>query len=437
MPDRPLLAPRRKGKGPRPEARTSGLVPGTTRHGSPVRKLTGAARSPNPMGRKILSTISGHSVIVFPVARVGISVKYSANEVLAMERATKRRKAFTLIEMMVVVTIIAILAVLIVPMINKAQQNAMTTKCKGLCKAIAKSVYSYATGWEFNTSPDPGFFVKDFGYKLSYENGYDADFAAAADHFKCPVDDSPIMSTHGYPTSYSLTSAFIDSNIGSIRGDTTSALLLVETGKRHPAAGKGAKDRHYTFGDGHVELGWNRGPLSGLVGNWWNEGSSNWGTIRDDTYSTPSDFEGVWSRDLEELSFAFLPNTGKSGNWGTAQGSGVDNIVMRLEGLIRFPESGTWYFVTYCDDACLVGVDLNKDKSLSGGEIVETAGGFRISLVATNVDRQVFYKCMFMFREGSGANYFRFFWTQDASALSDPTNVPKKLVPGAALFHIP
>ena len=356
-----------------------------------------------------------------------------------MERATKRRKAFTLIEMMVVVTIIAILAGMIVPMIQRAQAKAMANKCRAICKAIANSVYSYATRWEFNTSPDPGFYAKDFGYRLSYEDGYDEDVAATVEAFKCPVDQNPLTSTHGYPTSYSLTSAFIDSNIGSIRGDTSDALMIVETGKRHPGSGKGTKERHYTFGDGHVELGWNRGPLSGLVGTWYNEGSGNWGSIRDGSYATAADYESVWSRDLEELRFTFLPNTGKSGNWGTGQGTAIDNIVMRLEGLIRFPQSGNWYFITYCDDAGLVGVDLDRDGGLSGGEIVETAGAgqWRISLTAPSMNRDLYYRCLFMFREGSGNNYFRFYWTQDVTALTDPQNAPKVLVPGDALFHIP
>ena len=354
-----------------------------------------------------------------------------------MERATKRRKAFTLIEMMVVVTIIAILAGMIVPMIQRAQAKAMANKCRAICKAIANSVYSYATRWDFNTSPDPGFYVKDFGYKLSSDHGYEAEVAATVEQFRCPVDDAPLTSTHGYPTSYSLTSAFIDNNIGSIRGDTSDALMIVETGKRHPGSGKGTKERHYTFGDGHVELGWNRGPLSGLVGHWWNEGSANWATIRDGSYGGTPDFEGLWSRDLEELRFTFLPNTGKSGNWGTGQGNAIDNIVMRLEGLIRFPESRTYYFVTHCDDAVLMGIDLNRDNELSGAEIVEVASGWRFAYLAANVDQKIYYKCIFMFREGSGSNYFRFFWGTDPSAQTDPTNCPKVLVPGAALFHIP
>ncbi|UCD27873.1 MAG: prepilin-type N-terminal cleavage/methylation domain-containing protein [Planctomycetota bacterium] len=79
-------------------------------------------------------------------------------------------KAFTLIEVLVVVAIIALLAAILLPSLSRAREQALIASCKANCKQIAaltatyRSEYKgfvpvlfnyYAAGTEFNPVPEP------------------------------------------------------------------------------------------------------------------------------------------------------------------------------------------------------------------------------------------------------------------------------------------
>jgi type II secretory pathway pseudopilin PulG len=66
---------------------------------------------------------------------------------------------------MVVVTIIAILAALIVPALQRAQAKAMTANCMAKTKAIAGSIRTYSSSWDGWTNPDRDYYVALMGYR--------------------------------------------------------------------------------------------------------------------------------------------------------------------------------------------------------------------------------------------------------------------------------
>lgn len=60
-------------------------------------------------------------------------------------RITSSRRAFTLIEMLVVIAIIALLAALIVPGVNKAFASAKRTSCASNLRQVGIAIFQYAT----------------------------------------------------------------------------------------------------------------------------------------------------------------------------------------------------------------------------------------------------------------------------------------------------
>jgi prepilin-type N-terminal cleavage/methylation domain-containing protein/prepilin-type processing-associated H-X9-DG protein len=101
----------------------------------------------------------------------------------------KRKKTFTLIELLTVISIIAILAALLLPTLGKARGRAKLTQCKSNLKQIGTAFASYMIDYKdvfpiaaqkptINTS-DPR--IADV--LLPY--------AGSANVFKCPVDVQP------------------------------------------------------------------------------------------------------------------------------------------------------------------------------------------------------------------------------------------------------
>ena len=139
---------------------------------------------------------------------------------------------------------------------------------------------------------------------------------------------------------------------------------------------------------------------------------------------------------MTETGFGFLPAT--TNGWGQA-GSAVNQITAVFTGLIQFPSGGDWHVLERCDDWAWFAIDLDKNDTFSGGEIGEDRShnnqGYLASYV--NVNPTDHYKFKAMFREGFGANYMNFFWTQNAAAPTDPAGVDRILIAGTSLFHVP
>jgi len=361
------------------------------------------------------------------------------------------RNAFTLIELMVVVTIIAILAALIVPALQKAQAAAMSRKCMSIARSIASIVRTYASGWNGWTNQDRDYYVKEFGYKLSVEDGYfpgdtannwyDPDAAAPSQSqqraatigdFACPVDDAAGINSHGIPASYEVMSDFAGSNIFSLTGDANRTLMVAELGKRHPGENFQTL-RHFVYADLSVTLG-AVGYLKGILFRGWNSNSAIWSAAQ--TYpshavtTTPLRIDSVWNTPLEAVTkdefFAFIPD-GATPDWTRSiHPYRPDNIVLRWEGYLEFPKTGQWTIdLSSRDDWLWAWVDVDRDQEQDGGEI----SGTNANLVLDVTVAKEKMACIFTYHEGTGNENFRIRWRGPG------TNTES--IPATALFHLP
>jgi len=296
------------------------------------------------------------------------------------KKECKRLRAFTLIELMVVVTIIAILAALIVPALQKAQAKAMSIKCLAKARAIASAVRGYSSNWGGWTSTDPHHYVKDFGYRLRTEPGYvngepgydppsqagwAADTASASyqaasrfDDFVCPVDENPGRTRHAIRTSFQVSSFFVGQNVAKLPTSMSAneVLAVRETGtKRHPTD-KDNLERNYVFADLSSSLGYDGPVFPGYTVRCFN--SSNFSGIsgQDEGSLDAPEYEEVRTGSLAFpwSFFHVLIGTGPSdwatGNdesWQTWHVCGLRNVVTRADGLLRFPHAGQWELRTW------------------------------------------------------------------------------------------
>jgi len=283
-------------------------------------------------------------------------------------------KGFTLIELMVVVTIIAILAALIVPALQRAQSKAMAMKCLSGARSIAATIRTYASNNDGWTNPDAQHYIKDFGYRLSDETGYDGDAACtwASDSTKasyqtalrirdfcCPVDEAPTPSAHAVPTSYRVTSAFAGRNIMNMTGEANRTLLLRETGTKSHPLGNNVLESTYVFADMSTTLGYNGPVLRGLRMRAWNQANSS-GIMNVAESALPAaPFETEHSGQLyyDNNWASMLKGNGvtswdaptiQAWNWNGPWLRYLGAVCVRFDGFLRFPADGTWAFNATC-----------------------------------------------------------------------------------------
>ena len=114
----------------------------------------------------------------------------------------KRRKKFTLIELLAVITIIAVLAGIVIGVSNLASTKAARGKCKSQMQQIElaleqyKDEYGYFPQTDGNTEKLKGGYLKD--EKPSNFDGYDGDDNSKisdpfgkAYRYRCPGDENP------------------------------------------------------------------------------------------------------------------------------------------------------------------------------------------------------------------------------------------------------
>jgi prepilin-type N-terminal cleavage/methylation domain-containing protein/prepilin-type processing-associated H-X9-DG protein len=103
-----------------------------------------------------------------------------------------RRKAFTLIEMLVVIAIVGILFTLVVPTIEKARRNALRMNCASNLRQVGMAVKMYLM--DHNNVFPPLEPADKFGalatYYLPYLNG-------ATAVFRCPAQKNNLPSIYG------------------------------------------------------------------------------------------------------------------------------------------------------------------------------------------------------------------------------------------------
>lgn len=75
----------------------------------------------------------------------------------------RRISGFTLIELLVVVAIIALLAAILFPTLNRARENARATRCQANLRQLGQAFMMYATDYD-EVWPSPGGFTGDRHY---------------------------------------------------------------------------------------------------------------------------------------------------------------------------------------------------------------------------------------------------------------------------------
>jgi prepilin-type N-terminal cleavage/methylation domain-containing protein/prepilin-type processing-associated H-X9-DG protein len=82
----------------------------------------------------------------------------------------KLRRAFTLVEMLVVITVIGILAALLLPVINRSKASALQTQCLGQTKQLALAMQMYTQDF-MDSMPWPNWGTNFQGWLYTPTNG--------------------------------------------------------------------------------------------------------------------------------------------------------------------------------------------------------------------------------------------------------------------------
>lgn len=196
-----------------------------------------------------------------------------------------------MIELLIVIAIIAILAAMLLPAVNRARDNAKRSACVNNQKQIATMFMQYADA-SSSMAPPSGMsdsrlwqaLLEYVGGGKSYNGGFDnrlvfvMDYARPASRsgnyfvepiFACPAwqDDNPASATPWVLRNYGINQYFASDNVSRkvtrIRTPSRRAMCMDHAGirrvGRHDKADIAAAYRHlgtqtFAFADGHVEF---------------------------------------------------------------------------------------------------------------------------------------------------------------------------------------
>ena len=212
------------------------------------------------------------------------------------------RHAFTLVELLVVIAVIAILAALLLPAVARAKEHARRTACRSNLGQINLAFHAYADDHRdaLPILPDPNPYPNGVGayYKQLVKGhlGLDGPASPTEKVFVCPSDREVFMQLQHAFTSYTFNGYELDgSSIPRITGqplsgisNPTKAVLVAEQpaffgGAWHPYKANTYADARtvVSFVDGHVavtKIFWD-----GIPGSQPRE------------YEPPSDYQYSWS----------------------------------------------------------------------------------------------------------------------------------------------
>ncbi|MBI2191876.1 MAG: type II secretion system protein [Planctomycetes bacterium] len=291
------------------------------------------------------------------------------------------RKGFTLIEVLVVVSIITFLTALTVPMVLNAQARAKAMDCQARARAIAATVINYTVSWEGMLPPDADtYVVKEMGYKLNTETGYGGDPAPWYDpatnpanasemdasrikELRCGLEASPPKNKHGIPQSYMIATSLQGANLLNLSLEASRNVAVAERGRRHRLKGD-VYLSHYVFVDLHGSLGADAETpvLQGLMMRAWNNPPPAGYNTLPESRLTNMLYQATWGRDLmvgDAYWCTFLdnlrvpPNSAPGNEWnlsyqrGLAGFSKVSGVAGDGSVLVRFPRNFTFRWDGY------------------------------------------------------------------------------------------
>lgn len=301
---------------------------------------------------------------------------------------TRPPKGFTLIELMVVVAIIAVLAALIVPGLQKAQTAAMGRACMSKIKVIPVSLRAYSASWDGWTNPVQDYYLHVAGFQLesdpdpansAQKMNQRADWPttvatqALSKDWICPVDSLPTSTLSGVRTSYKVAGDFLGKNLMALEGAANRILAAKELGTRHPTTvnAQTVFNKHYSFADGSVSLGATGLELPGVTIRYFNVGTTATIQVAEGSLPTPviedNLSSGVLGFNFREFFIKASAKVATIPDWKFDQANGYDqafgnqnrgprgdghysnakcpvNLVVRVDGVMKFPASGKWFF---------------------------------------------------------------------------------------------
>src|SRR5262249_43910486 len=84
-----------------------------------------------------------------------------------IDRLSDRRRAFTLVELLVVIGIIAVLIAILMPALSKARESAMRTKCATQLREVVAGLTMYA-------NDNKGYLPDHRGYNKAWASTFDS-----------------------------------------------------------------------------------------------------------------------------------------------------------------------------------------------------------------------------------------------------------------------